>query len=60
MITMPSCDVCGARLLHYENPDRDICPREADHAKMHVGKPQVHSRPVTGRRGKKDKDEKGK
>ena len=25
------CDVCGARLLKYENPDRELCPRKNKH-----------------------------
>jgi len=27
------CNICGANMLHYENPDREKCPREVDHYK---------------------------
>lgn len=28
---MANCSVCGSTLLHYENPDREICPTPQRH-----------------------------
>lgn len=34
-----NCPVCSTKMLHYENPDRDVCPNEANHGKHKQGRP---------------------
>jgi hypothetical protein len=48
---------CGATMLHYENPPRDICPRAHEHSTQ-IGKAHSkgpHKKDGNGRRkGKKN------
>lgn len=53
---MTDCEVCGLPMLHYENPDRWLCPRAHEHAKytsgQAVGTPRRPGRKREGREGR--------
>ena len=48
-----NCSVCGAKMVHFENPSRNVCPEENNHGtqqRTRQDKPVGDKSPRSGKR----------